>query len=508
MIHLNNRKPPVVCLVALALAAAVFMGAILPVLETVPGAAMLTLVLLILGLLRILNVSFLRTLIFLIPWQIYLVNWPGSTFTLTGFEILLLLCILSTLGKLLHRGRLAVHRELLALLFLIVMGATSGLVGGYVADTLKFLLDWALPLSLYWLIRANEEQLSAGDVLRLLVLSMSLQAVLGLTQFAVGDPATIKSVLREPFSRFLFDPDMLAQRLWRDDFNWIYQGRAFAFGTFISGVYFAFFTACFGCLALGLAAADKRRAPLTSPYVYAGILLVVASLAAFKRTGWVSIAVGLTVLLVMSQRDGTRWARVGRSVLVTVAAIVAPIALLLVAQGSLVARAFDQTGTALSRVAVWGHYMSVLARHPILGIGPAFQQEAGYGVSTFWGGMPAATAATSENTYLNLALQAGIPGLLAFLWFVLGPLFRLWPRSRRPRSALAVAVFAWCAAYLVGGFFLNGVGDPSSTSLLVVMVWTARRVAVASPGSPMGTYTKDVLPGVRPMVPHSSRPAI
>jgi hypothetical protein len=457
------------------LALSVSIGALIAVLPEEFGIALLIMVL-ALAIFRLLRVSLVQVCIFLIPWQIYLFNWPGTTFTITVFQILILVAILQTLAdRTLHQPAITYGR-FVPLVILVFLGALSGFVSGYPKQTLQFLLNWFPPIALFWVIQTNSHKMNLRDVLKILLLSMALQGMLGLVQFFIRSPGTIVAALRTPFARLLFDPDMLTERLWKGDFNWILAGRVYAFGTFLSAVYFSFFTACFGCLSLGLALGDERRSFWRSPYMFSGILLIIASLASYKRTGWVTLAFGLIVLLALS-RSSTGVQRRRKGIALFLLAVLLPVALLVIADGTLASRAVDQIGTSGSRLNVWIYYARVLLAHPLLGLGPAFQQESGYALSTFWGGLPATAISTTENMYLNLGLQTGIFGLLAFFWFIFGTLWPLWSARKRHPSNLIAVLLAWFAAYLIGSLFFDNLGTQTTTSFLVVMIWVAQQAS-------------------------------
>lgn len=450
-------------------------GALIPVLP--PGIRIAILIVaLVLIFLRLFGITLIQALIFLIPWQIYLFNWPGTTFTFTVFQIILLiLLILQILKYSVSKQSTIVYSRFIPLLILIFLGTLSGFVRGNNKETLKFLLDWTLPIVLYWLIQANEDRLSIGNVLGILLFSMTLQGMLGLIQFMISDPSVVKDILGMPFVRFLFDPDWLSERLWRGDFNWIYDGRVLAFGTLINNVYFALYTACFGCLALAISLGNYRLPFWRSSYLYASGLLIIASLASYKRTGWVAIIVGLLVLMALS-RGKTKVLGLRKGFAIFIFALIIPIALSVIGKGTLGSRLFDQYDTDISRINVWVHYVRVVVDNPFLGLGPAFEDMVGYQVSTSWAGTPVIVFATAENMYLYLALQMGIFGLVFFFWFVVSPLFRLWSLRKRFSDNLVAGVFAWFGAYLAGSLFFNNIGDPFTTSLLVVMVWIAQRI--------------------------------
>ena len=63
--------------------------------------------------------------------------------------------------------------------------------------------------------------------------SFALQAALGLAQVAVGDPGPIVAVLRTPVAQMFFDRDLLSVRVAEESLNFIWQGRAYAFGTYL-----------------------------------------------------------------------------------------------------------------------------------------------------------------------------------------------------------------------------------------------------------------------------------
>jgi len=103
-------------------------------------------------------------------------------------------------------------------------------------------------------------------------------------------------------------------------------------------------------------------------------------------------------------------------------------------------------------VVIWSTTRELIARRPLLGYGvggfaPAYAQL----VHQNYTGWQAAEAKDTHNQYLHVMVEAGIPGVLAFLFFLAG-VVRQWAPS--PYRATALALFgAWLLTSLANSHF-------------------------------------------------------
>lgn len=98
--------------------------------------------------------------------------------------------------------------------------------------------------------------------------------------------------------------------------------------------------------------------------------------------------------------------------------------------------------------ATWAGYNTVLAHPTGLGLGA----NPGTGIR-----FHTSNSTTTENSYLQVGTELGIPGMIAFALMYLGLVRELWRRARAPgpQGGLVGAVCAAAIGLFVGGFFLQ-----------------------------------------------------
>ncbi|MGE5474747.1 MAG: O-antigen ligase family protein [Ignavibacteriales bacterium] len=130
----------------------------------------------------------------------------------------------------------------------------------------------------------------------------------------------------------------------------------------------------------------------------------------------------------------------------------------------------DKTYVGTTRYRIWELSIPLIPKHLLFGIGPDMferifpQQEYRDSVAPQYRG----TAANAHNEYLNMILNLGIIGLLAYFWIILS-IFKKYFRFYKNfgieninRYILLGVFCGWCA-YLIQAFFNNSVVSTSPT---------------------------------------------
>lgn len=245
-----------------------------------------------------------------------------------------------------------------------------------------------------------------------------------------------------------------------------------------------------------------RRRTATRVFVALGLAVVgVAFVQAGSRGGLLAMGAVMLFLLVRYRGLPLRWRIGGVGLLGLVAALFAS------------QRYWDQMATLLDpsgdynitsetgRLQLWQRGLGYLWEHPVLGVGPsnfpvaegvlspmAFRQE--YGIGVRW--------TAPHNSFLQVAVELGIPGLLLFvamLGSVVLALRRIegWTGSdaRRggagstsDRAALAQAILGSLVGFLVGAFFLSLAYSAMLFTLLAFAVALRKVTPTAREGPP------------------------
>jgi O-antigen ligase len=424
------------------------------------------------GLVAALNLRLaLYAIVFLIPWQIYLVNWPNSTYTFRFVDILIGFTLGVTLLKFPKSMKLMRTRWMLPLWGFLILAVGSGFVNGDVYETSKFLGDWGPSVAFYWLLLAWGDMLNREKLLKVFLFSFVLQAALGILQTVIGDPQLILSFLRSPGGELFFDRDLLAVRAYNESLNFIWGDRVYAFGTYL------------GASGLGLALAlastilwsfvIRSRRLFGSWDLYLAILLNAACLLTLKRSGWLALVAGMFVMIILAW--GSKAFKRPRFVAV-ISLVIIGAGVFVYLHGDIISdRVTDQIGWQFGRENTWPVYFNLFTRHPFFGYGPGYPLGSqAIGLSAFDYGLG------PDNTYLHIALTAGIPGLLSFLWLVAYAVWQLWHLRRGGDPEVVIAITAGLAALSVGGMFVIALGDLQNSGSLFFLLALAHTYVRAS----------------------------
>jgi len=304
--------------------------------------------------------------------------------------------------------------------------------------------------------------------------------VVGFVQVAVGRDAVL-AFLGSPAAAVLFPPRLLESRMVTQDFNWLSgTGGVQPFGPFINATEFGLFTAIGAGVATALLAGRARLVPR---WVAAGtlVLSLAANAAALKGTGWISAIVALLVAAV-ALGGSIRRILVSTALVVVVATgvVLAFRAPLQERVRQLVVReqAAGTVLTALSRVSIWEYYLPAVLLQPITGTGLYTSVEHGpvRWMAVKYSETSVAARLPTENGYLSMAIEAGIPGLAALLLVVGGAAVVGLRTARRdlghPVSQAAGAAAAGIAAIMVGNLTTDGFAQHTNGLILGVLVGT------------------------------------
>jgi putative inorganic carbon (hco3(-)) transporter len=208
-----------------------------------------------------------------------------------------------------------------------------------------------------------------------------------------------------------------------------------------------------------------------------GTAVAVAALAfTYSRNAWLGLVAGALVLVLTARRT----ARIA-AVLVGVVALVA-----VVMPGPVAQRARSmidvEDPTVRDRVAMWRSGLSMIAEHPLLGVGPG-EVRAWY---QHYRRPEAIRPSTGHlhNSPIQIAAERGLPalGIWIWLWIVFfREGWRILQRTGREspeRRALVCASLAGVAGFLVAGMFEHNFGDAEVVMLvyaLMALPWVMDR---------------------------------
>ena len=390
--------------------------------------------------------------VFMIPWQIYMMNVPGSTYTFRLEDVIVGVATVLTLGRNPRAAKLLLTGWMAPILMFIAIAVGMGISQGDAYATGKFIADWWPTVALYWLLLAWKGEIDWAGLTGILLFSFCLEAGLGILQTAVGDQDFIISVLRSPMAEIFFDRDVLAARVAESSFNFFWRGRAYAFGTYLAATGFAVVLAGGAAIAWGLALGRKRTFQPALMWL-AGTVLFCGCLLTLKRTGVLAALAGILTIVLSRQRGGLS-ALAGRLTVLVIAALLT-LGLAHWKDAELGDRISDQSGSAYSREFILPMYLGLALMRPVFGYGPGYpmgSEKTGYWEGSDYDFGP-------ENSYLHLTLTAGLLGLALFLFQFLYGLSRLWASPAASLGGEAQAISAGLAAFAIGGMFVVAVGD-------------------------------------------------
>lgn len=234
------------------------------------------------------------------------------------------------------------------------------------------------------------------------------------------------------------------------------HGRAV--GTFIVPGELAGYLIVFVPLSYALARTGPRTLRIAA---YAALAVAAtAFLMTFSRAGWLGMAAAFAAFVTLSGRRGAV-----RSAL----AIVGAAAIVV----SVVFNAHHDPSENFTRISIWAAALGVIARFPLIGVGPAAFARI-YPVLRLPDGEPVAFHA--HSLVLTLGAEAGIIGLAAavFAWLHFGRAFAARAAAAPERPTIAIAIVAGLI-----GVWVQGLID--TVSIAIFALWPIfSAVALAS----------------------------
>jgi O-antigen ligase len=254
----------------------------------------------------------------------------------------------------------------------------------------------------------------------------------------------------------------------------IYSNTAAApFGSFINRNNFAAFMEMSVCLPLGMLYAGGVGRDKRLIYITAISLMGISLLLSGSRGGFVGMLTGVILIVLTAENSG------GKRHLVLRVALVAALLIVLVGgaifvggEGSLVhftEFGQDETDPTPTRLYMWGIALKIIAANMPFGAGlGAF----GVAFTQFDTNGGIFRVEQAHNDYLQIAADAGIPGILIGGWFLF-LLIRTGLRSiivkNSFRRGVAIGSFAACCAMIVHSLF-DFVLHTTAVSLLFLML--------------------------------------
>jgi O-antigen ligase len=213
------------------------------------------------------------------------------------------------------------------------------------------------------------------------------------------------------------------------------------------------------CVPLALCFARDTTRPHWERWFSSGCLIIIlaAITAAASRGGFLGLLAGLLVALWSSRR---RW----RNILVIVLLISA---FMLIAPSSPLHRLLDptqgDTEAEANRLSSWRASLTVFTENPLLGVGLGNFKNA----LTVRDLIAQGYVFLAHNTYLEIAVESGLPGVIVFvglfvsLWRALTPLAHrtshhgIWTRDDQLICIIATGLRGGLLAYAVAAFFIT-----------------------------------------------------
>lgn len=199
----------------------------------------------------------------------------------------------------------------------------------------------------------------------------------------------------------------------------------------------AFFFGMSACLALGLYHATKR-----GWWLGVTLVLVAADLLTFSRGGYIGLAAGFGVWGAYYLK-----ARISARALVW---IVGGIPLMTLVGWPVISRFISSflfaDASSIERFVLWEEALSVWGQAPVLGLG--LGQYAEYAYPWLGNSLPY----YAHNLYLDIGVELGLLGLLAWIAMLLAPLLAAWGRAWQS-GGVALGAAAALAVYVAHSVF-------------------------------------------------------
>lgn len=255
-----------------------------------------------------------------------------------------------------------------------------------------------------------------------------------------------------------------------------------------------------------LAVGTGRRLPALLARLSLGVLLLVLTgLLALtqSRGGWVGVAAGWLALGVLWGLSGQRrWARVAAVAVPALIVVVVIAAVLAVGPSQLwemvVEAGGDQSVEAVvgsisvaGRIEIWNRALYVIRDMPFTGCGLGTFREVVRAFYPLFLTAPDYDIAHAHNIFLQMAVDLGLPGLLAYLWLLAAAGAVCWRLARRGDSLVRPAALGLAAG--LTGLHVYGLADALALgSKPGLLFWVALALVAA-----LGQAEEKRLPGLK-----------
>lgn len=218
------------------------------------------------------------------------------------------------------------------------------------------------------------------------------------------------------------------------------------------------------CLSISLAAGSERRAGRLR-WGAATMLFAAVLVLSFTRGIWLAMLAALAVFAILYLRR-VQWFLGAALAVVLAVAFLSPSAVMTRV------RSIGELDTNVERLLLWETTWNMLRDHPVLGVGVGNYRSVQDDYIREEVDLPM-TRTHAHNIWLQIAVERGVLGLLAFLWLAVAVFKEAISGLRRMRSAggyrfaLLAGSLAAVTGFYLDGLFQNNFGD----SVVVTFFW-------------------------------------
>ena len=237
-----------------------------------------------------------------------------------------------------------------------------------------------------------------------------------------------------------------------------------AIGLFPDPHMLAFYLGMVSPLILALAFMEKKYRIFL--FVVFGFLLAVLLLT-FSRGGYLGLAGSIAIMTIFS------WRQLGHKAKIFISSLFFVAAVLIVLAGAPIADRFFSSfdlaeGSNSSRIKIWGEALNQAKQNILLGVGLG-----NYPLSLNFN-EKYRSAVTSHNLYLDILVETGIFGLLAWLWFLGGAARAVLKETKRAAlAAPALGVLGALIYFAVHSFFETAIFNPTILAFFMIITGLA-----------------------------------
>ena len=356
-------------------------------------------------------------------WLVFLATPLLEHVTALGFLIAVISFIIILCGP--HRKILKPHLSTsleipLALLFIAAI--ISFFPAFNKASALEAIIVLIIAYSLFYLIAVylSYRPDRVKKIADLILFTFSVVVIFGLLQY-IKNILPDTSYLKEILSLLPYKPDKHFMVFDGPDGTLIYKARLTSIFLFPNS--FASFLVLGLPVFFGILLAAKNKLPLKIPLFIIGFMGIFCLFQTYSRTAWVVIVFSLLFMFFLAFNKKYRIIMV---ILISGALILTSIYLFFNFEKvkPYIFRPFSDN----SRIVIWTNSVDMFLDHPLTGIGIAnfyyvypdylSKEEEGPNIENRpW---------HAHNIVLNLAVEIGILGLIAFLWFIGKIVYRLY----------------------------------------------------------------------------------